>query len=209
MGEYPEVVGVRLRRAKYFADIQPDPPRAMKNYVAALSSAHDEGMHPLSDAVIGIWIDMARVLERYGNIQQAIEVLENQRQRCLDWIEHNGNKDECAAERGRLLATAIQLATKIGELFTNPMYPDRKKSEEFLVWSVESTLRENERKRKEGLRPGESAEIINQDQQGAQLECELPYLLVPNHFADSAKLWVVISKNKTTLRMHRSYSCRH
>ena len=172
MAEYPENVGVRLRRARYFADIQPDPARAMKNYVLALSAAHDEKMHPLSDAVAGIWIDMARVLEKYGNIQEAIEVLEGQRQHCLDWIEANGDNDDLAAERSRLLERSIQFASKIGELFTNPMYPNRKKAEEFLVWSVETTLKENERKRKDGLRPGETGEIIDRDQQGAQLECE-------------------------------------
>ncbi|KAL9054879.1 MAG: hypothetical protein Q9162_003912 [Coniocarpon cinnabarinum] len=202
MADYPESVGIRLRRARYFADVQPDPPQALKNYVAALSEAHEEKMHPLSDAVVGIWVDMARVLEKYGNIQQAIEVLETQRQRCLDWIEHNGEKEDCAGERGRLLTWAIQLASKIGELFTNPMHPNRQKSEEFLVWSVETTLKENERKRKEGLRPGEDAEIIDQDQQGAQLESLGNNFEEQNNFAYASQLFLQALMLKTKTDCH-------
>lgn len=172
MAGYPERVGLRLRKARYFADVNPDPAQAAKYYMQAITAAAEENMHPMDDAVIGIWIDMARFLENIGNVQQAVEVLENQRQRALDWIELHGDKEGNAGDRTRLLQKCIQIAHKIGELYTSPYCLDRKKSEEFLVWSVEMLLNENERRRKEGLKPGEGDLGVDRDQAGAQLECK-------------------------------------
>ena len=172
MAGYPENVGLRLRKARYFADINPDRARAAKCYLQAINAAAEEGMHPMDDAVIGIWIDFARFLENIGNAQQAIEVLETQRQRALDWIEMHGDKEGNSGDRTRLLQKCIQLAHKIGELYTSPYCLNRNKSEEFLVWSVETLLNENDRRRKEGLKPGEGELGLDRDEAGAQLECE-------------------------------------
>lgn len=173
MADYPENVGIKLRKARYFADVNPDPAKAAKCYMQALAAAAEENMHPMSNAVMGIWIDMARFLENIGNVQQAIEALESQRQKALEWIELHGDKEGNAGDRTRLLQKSIQLAHKIGELYTSPYCLDRQKSEQFLIWSVETLLKENERRRKEGLKPGEGDFGVDQDQAGAQLECEL------------------------------------
>ena len=173
MANYPEAVGLKLRRARYFTDHNPDSARAMKAYIDAVTMASEKGMHPLSDEVIGIWIDMARCLEKIGNIKQAIEVLEDQRKKALFWIEKHGEVEGNAGDRTRLLQKAIQLGTKIGELFSSPYYPNKEKSGEYLTWAVETMLKENKRRRDEGLKPGEGELGLDADQQGAQLEGKL------------------------------------
>lgn len=170
MGNYPEAVGLKLRKAIYFTDHNPDPPRAAKAYVAALEAAQEAGLHMLDDAVLGIWLEMARFLEKFGQDREAIDVLETQRQRCLDWIDQHGAEEENAGNRTRILQKAIQMAFKIGQLYAGPNYPDRQKSEQFLVWSVETFLKENQRRRREGLKPGEGEMGLDANQQGAQLE---------------------------------------
>lgn len=170
MGEYPESVGLKLRRALYFTDNNLDPAQAMKAYMGALAMAEQERLHPLSDAVLGIWLQMARFLELIGHVKEAIEVLDIQRQHCLTWIEEEGNEEGNAGDRTRLLQKAIQMSSKIGELFSSPYFPDKQKSGEFLTWSVETMLKENERRRREGLKPGEGEMGITRDEQGAQME---------------------------------------
>lgn len=173
MGGYPEAIGVKLRRARYFTDHHPDRAQALKAYLAATKMAEEEGMHPLSNEVMGIWIELARFMELNGGVKQSIEILEKQRWMAMAWVEKYGNVEGCASDRTRLLQKAIVLASKIGELFSSPYYPDKEKSEEYLVWSVETLLKENERRRKEGLKPGEGELGIDRDQQGAQLEGRL------------------------------------
>lgn len=170
MGEYSENVGLKLRRALYFTDHNLDPARATKSFIAALDAAREEGLSPLDDAVLGIWIQMARFFEKIGNDKEAIEALEAQRVRILEWMEENGTKDELAGERTRLLQKAIQFAFQIGQLYSGTQHRDKSKSQQFLQWSVETFLTENERRRREGLKPGEGQLGLDRDQQGAQLE---------------------------------------
>ena len=170
MGNYPEAVGLKLRRAKYFTDHKPDPAQAMRAYLMAAQLASQEGMHPLSDEVTGIWIEMARFLEKNGSFKEAIEVLEDQRVKCLTWVELHGDTEGNAGDRTRLLEKCIQLGHKIGELYSTPYYLNRALSEEYLVWSVETMLKENRRRREEGLKPGEGELGLDQDEQGAALE---------------------------------------
>lgn len=170
MGEYPEAVGLKLRRALYFTDHNLDPAQALKAYMGALALAEQEGLHPLSNAVLGIWIEMARFFEKVGNVRQAVDILDRQRQHCLAWIDEHGEEEGNAGGRTRLLQKAIQMGSKIGELYSSPYFPDKQKSGEYLQWSVETMLKENQRRRREGLKGGEGELGITQDEQGAQLE---------------------------------------
>ncbi|KAB8737512.1 hypothetical protein FH972_026471 [Carpinus fangiana] len=169
MANYPESVGTKLRRARYFTDHDPDAAQAMKAYLAAIHLAREENMAALSDEVLGIWVDMARMLEKNDSIPDSIVVLDNCRKDCLKWVEENGNAEGMHVHRTRLLQHAIEYSHKIGELYSNKYHPNLAKAEEYLTWAVETSLKENARREKEGLKPGEG-EYFTRDQQGAQLE---------------------------------------
>lgn len=169
MATYPEKVGLKLRRAIYFTDVNPDPAQAVKAYVQALQLAAEENMDPLSDEVIGIKADLTRCLEKSGNPQNAVVILEALKQGCLDWIAAHGNEPGSAGRRTKLLSWACKIATRQADLYSNPYIADHRKAEETLVWAVETTVRERQRRVNEGLKEGEG-EWLSDDDHGSQLE---------------------------------------
>lgn len=169
LGNYPENVGLKLRRAIYFTDVSEDHAQAMKAFVQALQLAAAEGMDPLSDEVIGIKTELIRFLEKSGNAKNAIEVCEALKHDCLTWIEKNGELEGAAGHRSRLLSWACKIGTRMADLYADPYVADAEKSEENLVWAVETNIRERQRREKEGLKPGEG-DWLDNDELGSQLE---------------------------------------
>jgi len=169
LANFPENVGLKLRRAIYFTDVKPDQAQAMKAFVGALQLAAQEGMHPLSDEVMGIQAEMARFLEKIGHVQMAIDLFEDVKKDCLRGIDTMGDREDYPALRARLLTRACTASTRLAELYSSPYIGNAQKVEECLVWSVETTLREKRRREVEGVKPGEG-EWLDDDQQGTQLE---------------------------------------
>ncbi|KAK2597446.1 hypothetical protein QQS21_005916 [Conoideocrella luteorostrata] len=60
-------------------------------------------------------------------------------------------------KRQRLLAKAVGTAVKLGELYADEHVLEPEKSHEHLVWAVETTLKEFQRRNVEGIKPGEQA----------------------------------------------------
>lgn len=87
---YPEPVAVKLRRALYFTNVSLDAKQALKYYRLALEKAEEAQMHPFSDEVLGIRIQVAALLEKCSAHAQSAQVLEAIRQDCLSWIEERG-----------------------------------------------------------------------------------------------------------------------
>lgn len=59
--------------------------------------------------------------------------------------------------RERLLAKAVSVSVKLGELYADEHVLDRDSSHRHLVWSVETTLKEFKRRKEEGPKPGEES----------------------------------------------------
>lgn len=169
MASYPEAVGLKLRRAIYFTDISLDPAQAMKAYVQALQLASEHDMHPLSDEVIGIKVELVRLLEKTGNVQNGIEVLEALKAECLKWRDTLAADQQMAGERTRLLRWAVKFATRLADLYGSVYVNDQGRLEENLRWAVETTIRERQRREREGVKEGEG-EWLSLDDQGSQLE---------------------------------------
>lgn len=76
---YPPSVAKKLRRALYFSrspgSSSYDPKEAIRYFIEALECAREEGMHPLSQEVTGIKIEIARVCEECGRKDKAADVL--------------------------------------------------------------------------------------------------------------------------------------
>lgn len=175
MGNYPEKVGLKLRRGIYFTDISEDYAQATKAFVQALQFAAQEGMQPLSDEVIGIKMELVRCLEKAGNAKNAVEICENLRNECLAVVERcdkEKGEDEGnvrAKQRNRSLGWACKVGTRLADLYADPHVADARKSEESLVWAVETSLRERQRRVKDGVKEGEG-EWLTEDEIGSQLE---------------------------------------
>lgn len=94
--KFPQPVTEQLRTAVYYTEIDLNPPKALKAYKEALRIAIEMGMHPFSDEVLGIKLQVAMMLEKSGLVKPAIEVLERTKTEALKWIEE-GRKEESAA----------------------------------------------------------------------------------------------------------------
>lgn len=169
MGNYPENVGLKLRRGIYFTDHNLDVAQAVKAYTAAIQLSEEAKMHPLSDEVLAIYTEMARLFEKVGEVQQSINIYAALKGNILTWMETQGQDEGMARHRTRLLAKAVTYSTKMGELYSNDYVGDRENAEKSLVWAVETALREKQRRQTEGVKPGEG-EWIDDDQMGSQLE---------------------------------------
>lgn len=169
MGNYPENVGLKLRRGIYFTDHNLDVAQAMKAYTAAIQLAEEARMHPLSDEVLAIYTEMARLFEKIGEVQRSIDVYIALTGNISKWMEAQGHEEDMRAQRTRLLAKAVTYNTKLGELYSSEYVGDRENAEKSLVWAVETALREKQRRQTEGVRPGEG-DWIDDDQMGSQLE---------------------------------------
>ena len=168
---FPPSVGRMLKRAYYYTHVNWDPAQALKAYHQTLQLAAREGMDPLSGEVLGIRNEFARFLEMNGDLAAAIDILERAKRTCLERIEELGDGDDVYKERRRLLEWAVRSGTRLGDLYGSPYVRNHKKMEESLVWSVEQSLRELQRREKEGVKEGEG-DWLTPDDQGSQLEGE-------------------------------------
>lgn len=187
-----------LRKALYFSNYDPDPQRALKYYKQALELCDQEGLDHFSDDVMGIKIQVAAWLEKIESYQNAISVLENLLGDCKRWVEvmeksaaegtlpklvpapapKEGEpaspeepRESYWAKRTRLLAKAVGISVKLANLYSDEHVLERELSHERLVWAVETTLREMERRAKDGLKEGEGA-WMSPEEIGGSLEGE-------------------------------------
>lgn len=84
---FPTDVAKSLRRALYYTNIKPDPKLAHKYYKRAIEQCNDHGLDPFSDDVLGIRIQVAAWLEKIGNFDGAVTVLDGIAKDCLRWVE--------------------------------------------------------------------------------------------------------------------------
>ena len=201
---YPEPVAVKLRRAVYYTNVEIQPKNAMKYYRQALDVAQELRMDPFSEEVLGIKYQVSRLMEVVGDIQKAIDVLENIQGQCKDFVEdpERGGHESNKARRHRVLKKMIGVSTKLGELYADDTIGNHEAAEEKLVWAVTTVLKENERRAREGLKEGEG-EWLDEDEMGAAFECESLFVF------RSIILRLLIMVSSAALGNHYEESKRH
>ncbi len=160
---YPEPVAVKLRRALYYTNIDPQPKNALKYYRQALEVADELGLDPFSEEMLGVKIQVAFFYEKIHQYQGAVDVLEVVRRDCLEWIERLGGKVGNEGKRTRVLGKTVAVSVKLAELYANVYVADREAAEEKLVWAVTALLKEQKRREDEGVREGEGEWMTNEE----------------------------------------------
>lgn len=97
--KFPPQVADQLRTAVYYTEIDLNPPKALKAYKEALRTAVEMGMHPFSDEVLGIKLQVAMMLEKSGLVKPAVEVLERTKTEALKWIEEGRKAESALADK--------------------------------------------------------------------------------------------------------------
>ncbi|EME83335.1 uncharacterized protein MYCFIDRAFT_188384 [Pseudocercospora fijiensis CIRAD86] len=168
--KFPEEVAKKLRRALYYTNIDLQPKEALKYYKQALKVAEDIQMDPFSDEIIGVKIQMAKLLEDVNHWGKAIEVLERTRADNLAWLEQYGVLERNKARRTSVLAKTVGISVKLGELYGHPSIYDREMAQERLVWAVETVLKEQRRRINENVKEEEEGKWMSNDEIGGALE---------------------------------------
>ena len=158
-----------MRKALYYTNIALDPKLAVKYYRQALQVANEIGMDPFSDEIIGVKIQLAALMERIQQYKKAIDILEIVKSDNLRWMEELGNKPGNEGKRTRVLRKTIGVSVKLGELYGNEYMDEKEVAEQRLIWAVETILKEQHRRAKEGIKPGEG-EWMSAEEIGGSLE---------------------------------------
>lgn len=98
--KFPAPVADTLRTAVYYTEIDLNPFKALDAYKEALRTGLELGMHPFSDEILGIKLQVAMMLEKAGLVKQAVEVLERTRSEALNWIEQGRLVESIGASTG-------------------------------------------------------------------------------------------------------------
>ncbi|KAK0809158.1 hypothetical protein LTR75_005965 [Friedmanniomyces endolithicus] len=143
---YPEPVAQKLRRALYYTNTELNAQEAIKYYRQALQVAQEMGMDPFSDEIIGVKVQVAKLMEEIRQMGKAVQVLEFLRKDCLEWLRQAGEQEHNRVKRTRILAKVVGISVKLGELYGSPEIYQRDLAEERLVWAVETVLKERQRR---------------------------------------------------------------
>lgn len=193
--KFPEPVAKKLRRALYYTNHRLDPSEALKYYRQALEVADELGVDPFSDEMLGVKIQVSALYEKIKNYDAAIKTLEVIRRDCLDWVGLLGDKHWNDGKRTRVLAKAVAISLKLGELYSNEYVQDKEAAEEQLVWAVETVLKEKQRRDKEGVKEGEG-EWISNEEFGNALVCTS----LPSDSSGSTRSLIRLQLSPTTTR---------
>ncbi|KAE8383505.1 hypothetical protein BDV26DRAFT_91707 [Aspergillus bertholletiae] len=178
--KFPPPVAESLRSAVYYTEVDLNPPKALQAYKEALRVGIEMGMHPFSDEVVGIKIQVAMMLERAGLVKASVEVLERTKGEIMGFVEGKdrgegviGVKVEGGEEkvkemdefekqqRDRVLKKAVGIEMKLAELYSSDYIQDEKKAEAAQVAAVELCLKELHRRQSLGLPVGGGLEADN------------------------------------------------
>lgn len=163
MHNYPEPVSAELRKGLYYV-MYDKPQDAVRHFRAALEKCTELGMDPLSDEVTGIKIELAGILEKFGLKDKTTTILEHVLDECVAGAKAQPN----GLERTRLLKRGIGIGLKLGNLYQELKKPTE--AEEALVWSVETILREQVRRQKDGVKVEDEGEWLGGEEIGMALE---------------------------------------
>jgi hypothetical protein len=168
--KFPEPVAKKLRKALFYSrgsylDIR----EANKYFRQALAAATAEGMDPFSDEIMGVKYLIAHLFEENGYYAMACDVLEIMRSDCQRWMDEFSDKHWNDGNRARVKKNMVQINVKLGELYNCKYVNEPDDAEKRLVEAVESVLEETQRRKAEGLKPGEGP-FMTDDEVGATLE---------------------------------------
>jgi hypothetical protein len=176
---YPEPVKKAIRKALYFTNYKPDPQRALRFYKEALFLSQEAGLHPISDEVIGLKLQLGKFFEEKAySIDNAITVYEAVYRDCVGWLGEEGDKHVADGHRTRVLERAVRTAVRLGELYGMPQIKRFEDSEEILAIATETVLKERMRRKEQGVVVGDR-DFLSDDEVGASMESK--YLSHPMH----------------------------
>ncbi|KAL8739748.1 MAG: hypothetical protein Q9190_007480, partial [Brigantiaea leucoxantha] len=178
---YPEPVAMKLRRAVYYTLYDLKPERALEYYSQALQLSRELGMDQFGDPILGVKIQIAKLLQDTRQTRGATELLEQVLEDCLEFVrrvdtgELPGKEDSDGgksrrADRTRVLGKTVGIGVRLGELYAKDDMQEFENAEEKLVGAVTTVMREKQRREAEGVTDADEGAWMSDDELGGALE---------------------------------------
>ncbi|KIX98291.1 uncharacterized protein Z520_05592 [Fonsecaea multimorphosa CBS 102226] len=180
---YPPAVEDQLRLALHYTHISPDPETASKYFMQAIKKAEEVGMDPYSKDTVGIRVRFSQMLEEFGHVKAAIEILDGissdleQKLAELDQAQSSVKPDtpskldpETADLRANMIKGIVKLKIKISSLYESDYLQNPTMAKQVLSDAVGLVVKETKNPQVNtftedngaGLTTGEIAAMLSQ-----------------------------------------------
>jgi hypothetical protein len=163
LGAYPEAVERNLRVALHYTHVRPDADAAIQAFQSAMLSAEQSSMDPYSQEFIGLRIRYSEMLEKFGRVAAAVEVLDLLTKDCeekLSTIDAETSVDDTTIGlRKRLLKGIIQYRVKMASLYETDYLQDMSKAKETLSDAVGILVKETQDPQTKGFSENNAADM--------------------------------------------------
>ncbi|EXJ93207.1 hypothetical protein A1O3_01764 [Capronia epimyces CBS 606.96] len=150
---YPPAVEEQLRLALHYCHVNPDPEASAQYFLEAIKKADEAEMDPFSKEAIGIRIRFAQMLEDFGHVKAAIEILDSitkdLQQKLTQVDDHLALKSDQASddlakaeERKELVKGIIKNKVKVSSLYESDYIQDRTMAKQTLSDAVALVVKE-------------------------------------------------------------------
>lgn len=148
---YPAPVEKQLRLALHYTHMRPDPATAQSYFIKALQEAVKCEMDPYSKEVMGIRIRHAEMLEKFGHVKAAVQILtgitEDYETKLsglpIQKTALNGRGEPVAITRKALLRGIIESKVKIASLYESDYLQNPSLAKQTLSAAVELLVKES------------------------------------------------------------------
>ncbi|EXJ91404.1 hypothetical protein A1O1_04516 [Capronia coronata CBS 617.96] len=179
---YPPAVEEQLRQALHYCHVKPDPEASAQYFMEAIKKADEVGMDPFGKEAMGIRIRFAQMLEEFGHVKAAIEILDgitkDLQQKLAEVDEQLSLKSDKpsdgdvakAEQRKALVKGIIQNKVKVSSLYESDYIQDRTMAKQTLSDAVALVVKETKDPQLKGftddngagLTTGEIAAMLSQ-----------------------------------------------
>ena len=160
--EYPAGVEQQLRVALHYTYVRPDSDAALKHFQKAIKFAYESPLDPFGKPFIGLRIRYAEMLEHFGHMKPAIEVLSVLTKDCekrLQEIDDITLDEATKEQRRRLLKGIIQYKVKMSSLYDSEYLQNRSMAKQVLSEAMTLLVKETQSPETKGFSEGNTADM--------------------------------------------------
>lgn len=160
---FPAGVEQQLRVALHHTYVQPDDELALQCFQKAMQFADESDMDPFGKEFIGLRIRYSEMLEKFGHVQAAVEILNLLTKDCeekLVDIDGSAVKDAPTTDlRKRLLKNVIQFKVKVASLYESDYLQDMSMAKQILSDAVGLLVKETQDPQTKGFTEENAADM--------------------------------------------------
>ncbi|ETN39061.1 uncharacterized protein HMPREF1541_05283 [Cyphellophora europaea CBS 101466] len=160
---YPDGVEQQLRVALHYTHVRPDKEMALEYFQRAIRLADESPMDPFGEEFLGLRIRYAEMLEHFGHVKSAVEVLNLLSKDCeekMRELDQSGKTDEPSKTlRRRLVKGIIQYRVKMSSLYETDYLQDMPAAKQVLSDAIGLLVKETQDPQTKGFTEDNAADM--------------------------------------------------